>query len=151
MGCVYTLGHQPGSQVLNNFCSDVQSWYSQQTVISTNHDKSWKLPLFGCKQVDDSFGGTGTTEVGRTTPTKARATVFVEEIRHILTRKFWGITPVFLQFQSKTADIFLWQMAALPELFQNNVATRTKCAGHHQHYGTDNHILNNIVIYRCTK
>ena len=30
------------------------------------------------------------------------------------------------------------------ELFQNNVATRTKCAGHHQHYGTDNHLLNNI-------
>lgn len=33
------------------------------------------------------------------------------------------------------------------ELFQNNVATRTKCAGHHQHYGTDNHILNNIYYH----
>jgi hypothetical protein len=30
------------------------------------------------------------------------------------------------------------------EIFENNVATRTKCAGHHQHYGTDNHLLNNI-------
>ena len=26
MGCVYTLGHQPGSQILNNYCSDVQSY-----------------------------------------------------------------------------------------------------------------------------
>lgn len=26
MGCVYTLGHQPGSQITNNFCSDVQSY-----------------------------------------------------------------------------------------------------------------------------
>jgi hypothetical protein len=24
MGCVYTLGHQPGSKILNNYCSDVQ-------------------------------------------------------------------------------------------------------------------------------
>jgi hypothetical protein len=26
MGCVYTLGHQPGSKILNNYCSDVQSY-----------------------------------------------------------------------------------------------------------------------------
>ena len=30
------------------------------------------------------------------------------------------------------------------ELFTRNIATRTKCAGHHQHYGTDNTIENNI-------
>ena len=26
MGCVYTLGHQPGSRIANNFCHDVQSY-----------------------------------------------------------------------------------------------------------------------------
>eukprot|EP00041_Stephanoeca_diplocostata_P021703 m.510180 g.510180 ORF g.510180 m.510180 type:complete len:748 (-) comp21889_c0_seq42:33-2276(-) len=30
------------------------------------------------------------------------------------------------------------------EVFTNNIATRTKCAGHHQHYGTDNDIVNNL-------
>jgi hypothetical protein len=30
------------------------------------------------------------------------------------------------------------------EVFSFNVATRIKCAGHHQHYGTDNLITNNI-------
>ena len=33
------------------------------------------------------------------------------------------------------------------ELFQNNVGTRTKCAGHHQHYGTDNVLINNIYYH----
>ena len=30
------------------------------------------------------------------------------------------------------------------ETFINNIALRTKCAGHHQHYGTDNLLENNI-------
>ena len=30
------------------------------------------------------------------------------------------------------------------EIFTNNIALRTKCAGHHQHYGTDNILENNI-------
>ena len=64
MGCVYTLGHQPGSRVENNFCSDVQSY---------------------------NYGG-------------------------------WGY----------------YTDEGSREIFVNNVAAHTKCAGHHQHYGTDN-------------
>ena len=30
------------------------------------------------------------------------------------------------------------------ELFTRNIATRTKCSGHHQHYGTDNNLTNNL-------
>eukprot|EP01052_Picozoa_sp_SAG31_P028530 SAG31_NODE_2762_length_5129_cov_3.337972_2_plen_264_part_00 len=30
------------------------------------------------------------------------------------------------------------------ELFTMNIATRTKCSGHHQHYGTDNNLTNNL-------
>ena len=32
------------------------------------------------------------------------------------------------------------------ETFSNNIALRTKCAGHHQHYGTDNILENNIYF-----
>eukprot|EP00936_MAST-01D_sp_MAST-1D-sp1_P000968 g968.t1 len=71
MGCVYTLGHQPGSVVRNNFCSDVQSY---------------------------NYGG-------------------------------WA---------------FYTDEGSRDELFENNIGTRTKCAGHHQHYGTDNVLRNNI-------
>ena len=71
MACVYTLGHQPGSVISNNFCSDVQSY---------------------------NYGG-------------------------------WA---------------FYTDEGSRDELFENNVATRTKCAGHHQHYGTDNLLRNNI-------
>ena len=71
MGCVYTLGHQPGSKILNNYCSDVQSY---------------------------NYGG-------------------------------WA---------------FYTDEGSRDELFESNVATRTKCAGHHQHYGTDNVLRNKI-------
>jgi hypothetical protein len=71
MGCVYTLGHQPGSRVVNNFCHDVQSF---------------------------NYGG-------------------------------WA---------------FYTDEGSRDEMFSSNVAVRTKCAGHHQHYGTDNNITNNI-------
>jgi len=71
MGCVYTLGHQPGSVVENNFCHDVQSY---------------------------NYGG-------------------------------WA---------------FYTDEGSRDEVFRNNVAAHTKCAGHHQHYGTDNVLINNI-------
>ena len=71
MACVYTLGHQPGSAITNNFCSDVQSY---------------------------NYGG-------------------------------WA---------------YYTDEGSRDELFENNIGTRTKCAGHHQHYGTDNVLRNNI-------
>ena len=71
MGCVYTLGYQPGSQVVNNVCHDVQSY---------------------------DYGG-------------------------------WG---------------YYTDEGSRGELFRDNIAVRTKCAGHHQHYGTDNTLTNNI-------
>eukprot|EP01050_Picozoa_sp_SAG11_P012177 SAG11_NODE_1338_length_5170_cov_4.262473_2_plen_748_part_00 len=74
MGCVYTLGHQPGSKIVNNFCSDVQSY---------------------------NYGG-------------------------------WA---------------YYTDEGSRDELFESNVALRTKCAGHHQHYGTDNRLLNNVYYH----
>jgi len=71
MGCVYTLGHQPGSVVKNNFCTDVQSF---------------------------NYGG-------------------------------WA---------------YYTDEGSRDELFENNIGARTKCAGHHQHYGTDNTLRNNV-------
>ena len=71
MGCVYTLGHQPGSTVVNNVCHDVQSY---------------------------NYGG-------------------------------WG---------------YYTDEGSRDELFTRNIATRTKCSGHHQHYGTDNNLTNNL-------
>ena len=71
LGCVYTLGHQPESEVRNNVCHDVQSF---------------------------NYGG-------------------------------WAYYT-----DEGSRDL----------LFRDNVATRTKCAGHHQHYGIDNTITNNI-------
>eukprot|EP00937_MAST-01D_sp_MAST-1D-sp2_P001583 g1583.t1 len=71
MACVYTLGHQPGSAVVNNYCHDVQSY---------------------------NYGG-------------------------------WA---------------YYTDEGSRDELFENNVAHRTKCAGHHQHYGTDNTLRNNL-------
>jgi hypothetical protein len=73
MGCVYTLGHQPGSQILNNLCHDVQSY---------------------------NYGG-------------------------------WG---------------YYTDEGSRDEVFRANIALRTKCAGHHQHYGTDNELENNIYF-----
>ena len=71
MGCVYTLGHQPGSTIVNNVCHDVQSY---------------------------SYGG-------------------------------WA---------------YYTDEGSRDELFTRNIATRTKCSGHHQHYGTDNNLTNNL-------
>ena len=71
LSCVYTLGHQPESEVRNNVCHDVQSF---------------------------NYGG-------------------------------WAYYT-----DEGSRDL----------LFRDNVATRTKCAGHHQHYGADNIITNNI-------
>lgn len=71
MGCVYTLGHQPGSTVKNNICHDVQSY---------------------------NYGG-------------------------------WA---------------YYTDEGSRDEVFSFNIATRIKCAGHHQHYGTDNLLTNNI-------
>ena len=71
MGCVYTLGHQPNSRVLNNYCHDVQSY---------------------------NYGG-------------------------------WA---------------YYTDEGSRGLLFESNVAYRTKCAGHHQHYGTDNVLRNNL-------
>lgn len=71
LACIYTLGHQPGSRVYNNYCSDVQSY---------------------------KYGG-------------------------------WGIYT---------------DQASRGITFENNVVTRTQCAGFHQHYGTDITILNNV-------
>eukprot|EP00928_Gymnodinium_smaydae_P026074 TRINITY_DN20578_c0_g1_i1.p1 TRINITY_DN20578_c0_g1~~TRINITY_DN20578_c0_g1_i1.p1 ORF type:complete len:727 (-),score=94.53 TRINITY_DN20578_c0_g1_i1:85-2265(-) len=73
MGCVYTLGHQPGSVVRNNYCHDVQSY---------------------------NYGG-------------------------------WA---------------YYTDEGSRDELFENNIAHRTKCAGHHQHYGTDNILRNNLYV-----
>ena len=69
--CVYTLGHQPNSRVLNNYCHDVQSY---------------------------NYGG-------------------------------WA---------------YYTDEGSRGLLFESNVAYRTKCAGHHQHYGTDNVLRNNL-------
>jgi hypothetical protein len=71
MGCVYTLGHQPGSSIVNNVCHDVQSY---------------------------NYGG-------------------------------WA---------------YYTDEGSRDELFTRNIATRTKCSGHHQHYGTDNNLTNNL-------
>jgi hypothetical protein len=71
MGCVYTLGHQPGSRVTHNYCSDVQSF---------------------------NYGG-------------------------------WA---------------YYTDEGSRDETFDSNVAVRSKCAGHHQHYGTDNRLTNNV-------
>lgn len=71
MGCVYTLGHQPRSRVVNNLCADVQSYH---------------------------YGG-------------------------------WA---------------YYTDEGSRDEAFTSNVAMRVKCAGHHQHYGTDNTLSNNL-------
>jgi hypothetical protein len=73
MACVYTLGHQPGSTVSNNYCHDVQSY---------------------------DYGG-------------------------------WG---------------YYTDEGSRQEVFTNNIAYRTKCAGHFQHYGSDNLITNNLYV-----
>jgi hypothetical protein len=71
LACVYTLGHQPGSRIVNNLCSDVQSY---------------------------NYGG-------------------------------WA---------------YYTDEGSRGEVFASNVAVATKCAGHHQHYGTDNNLTNNV-------
>ena len=78
MGCIYTLGKQPGSQIINNVCHSVESY--------------------------DYGGWAYYTDEGSTNIT-----------------------------------------------FTNNIAYNIKCAGHHQHYGMDNKIFNNIYAYVNTQ